>query len=385
MHAIAVRYGIVNTLLAMLLVAGCATGKVSPPVTLLDTDDQAPAPESLLLDVAIRILAPVAEAAGAASGTLQNLRVAEGYYMSWHLAQAMQRSGHWGNIRLNPFMLNNADLSVTGAVLQSDGETLRVRIRAEDAAGRLWLDKEYYQIVDTDAYAAALGDAPPFPFESLHNQIANDLLRFRDTRLAAPALQELRLISTLSFAVEFAPEVYGPYLTRTGAGRIMPVRLPAANDPVFAEIATIGERNELFLDVLQGQYEVFVRQVDEPYRRFLARSQRITTSLNSAFIEEQEAARYGSATLLEVGVDSKSVEATRISYRNRRSNTLNTGTNARAYAAALAAAGNAFEMTVQPQTLEFSTHTVNLSGTLEEQFSQWREILGELYTLETTP
>lgn len=379
------RYSICTTLLALLLAAGCATGKVSPPVPLLDTSTESPPPENLLLDIAISILEPVAEPSAPGAATLQNLRIAEGHYTSWQLVQTLQRSGHWGNIRLNPFMQNNADLLVSGAILQSDGETLRIRIRAEDATKRLWLDKEYYQIIDTSAYTVALGGTPPFPFGSLLNQIANDLLAFRENRLAATALAEIQLVSALNFAVEFAPEVYGPYLTSTGDGRIKSSRLPATNDPVFAEIETMRARNELFVDAIQGQYQVFARQVDEPYRRFLARSHRITASLNTDLIEEREAARYGGATMIGPLVEARSVDGTRISFINRRSDSLNSGANARAYAAALAQAGNTFEMAVQPQTLRFSTHTFNLSGTLEEQFNQWREILGELHTLEVDP
>jgi hypothetical protein len=385
MKPIAAQFSILATLLALLLVAGCATGRVSPPVPLVSASDDSPPPESLLLDVAISILAPVAEPATPGANTLQNLRLAEGHYTSWRLAQVLQRSGHWGIVRLNPFMLNNADLLITGAVLQSDGETMRIRIRAEDATRRLWLDKEYYQVVNISTGALALGDTPAFPFESLLNQVANDLLAFREARLAASALEDIRLVSALSFAVEFAPDVYAPYLTSTGNERLLPTRLPAANDPVFAEIASMRERNELFLDALQGQYDVFARQVDDPYRKFLARSQLITASLNADIIEEREAARYGTALELAQDYEGQSTAGTRINNSNRRSNTLNTGANTRAYAAALAAAGNSFEMTVQPQTLEFSSHTFNLSGSLEEQFRQWREILRELYTLDVAP
>jgi hypothetical protein len=369
---------------ALLFVGGCALEVVPPAVPLQDTQAVAAPAEELLLDVAIRIFAPVQEPPIDGDTTLQNLRTAEGHYLSWQLGQTLQAAGQWGTIRLNPFMLNNADLMIDGSVVQSDGETLRVHVNAVDATGRRWLDRDYYQLADSASYAAPLGDTPPLPYRSLLNEVANDLLAFRERNFNAMSLATLRRVAALNFAAEFAPDLYGAYLVRDRAGYVMIDRMPAANDPVFAQIENIRNRNDLFLDAIQGQYTVYARRVDEPYRRFLARSQSITSAINGRLNAEDTEARYRSP-IIGAPAESRSVEGTRIDIRNRRSDRLNQGADAARYAAALADAGSAFELDLTPQTLEFSQRTVTLTGSVEEQFAQWREILREMQALDTAP
>jgi hypothetical protein len=369
---------------ALLCLGACSTELVPASVPLQGTAETTFS-EALLLDVGLRIFTPVAEPATESDSTLQNLRRAEGHYLSWQLGQTLQASAQWGAIRLNPFMPNYADLMIEGAVVQSDGETLRVHVKAFDATGREWIDRDYFQLASANSYVTPLGDAPPLPYQSLLNEVANDLLLFREQNVDAASRARIRQVAALNFAAEFAPDVYGAYLVRTRSGEISFARLPAANDPVFAEIETIRNRNELFLDAVQGQYTVFARTVDEPYRRFLARSNLITRRINAGINTEDEEARRGASMVVGPDVNSRNVEGTRIAVTNRRSNRLNRGSDAALYASALADAGSSFEMALAPQTLEFAQHTVTLTGTVEEQFAQWREILREMQALDSTP
>jgi hypothetical protein len=367
------RYTLPALLAALLFNTGCVIKVVDPAVPLQGTATTAAIPEDLLLDVGIRIFTPVAEPALADNTTLQNLRNAESHYLSWQLGQALQGSGNWGTIRLTPFMLNNADLMIDGEVLQSDGETLRVHVTARDARGRRWLDRDYYQLADADSYESAVGESPPLPFVSLLNQVANDLLEFRADNVSATELATIRRAASLDFAAEFAPDLYGDYSLD---------RMPPATDPVFVRIESIRNRNDLFLDALQDQYTVFARTVDEPYRQFLARSNVITAGINYSINAKTVARRYGATLPVAPERTTHNMSPMRYDFSTRRSNRLNYGKNSTLYAAALADAGQAFEMHVAPQTLEFSQHTVTLTGSVEEQFAQWREILQELHALD---
>lgn len=44
--------------------------------------------------------------------------------------------------------------------------------------------------------------------------------------------------------------------------------------------------------------------------------------------------------------------------------------------------GAVFEEEVAPMTLEFQENRVSLTGSVQEQFEQWGEILREMYLLE---
>ena len=50
---------------------------------------------------------------------------------------------------------------------------------------------------------------------------------------------------------------------------------------------------------------------------------------------------------------------------------------------ALAELGNSLEAEITPQTIELEERVVTLSGTVESQYEQWREILADIYASET--
>ncbi len=87
---------------ALLLMTGCASEVITSDVVLRRADSSNALPEDLLLDVPNRICMPVDEPAINTDTTLQNLRNAEGHYLSWQLGETLQATGHWGAIRLNP-------------------------------------------------------------------------------------------------------------------------------------------------------------------------------------------------------------------------------------------------------------------------------------------
>jgi hypothetical protein len=49
----------------------------------------------------------------------------------------------------------------------------------------------------------------------------------------------------------------------------------------------------------------------------------------------------------------------------------------------LAELGNSMEAEIAPQTIELDEKVVTLTGTVQEQYTQWREILSQIYETET--
>jgi hypothetical protein len=49
---------------------------------------------------------------------------------------------------------------------------------------------------------------------------------------------------------------------------------------------------------------------------------------------------------------------------------------------ALEELGQSLEAEITPQVIELEDRTVQLSGTIDDQYSQWREILGDIYAAE---
>ena len=59
------------------------------------------------------------------------------------------------------------------------------------------------------------------------------------------------------------------------------------------------------------------------------------------------------------------------------------GKEAKIHAEALRELANSFGMEVAPLVVEIEGETVRLSGTREEQYTAWRELLGRIYATET--
>jgi hypothetical protein len=149
------------------LLCGCGLQVIQPPTELIGVGIASP-PEPLLLDVGIAVFTPLDEPImdqEQAQDSLQNLRTAESRYTSWLLGQTLGKTGQWGVVHLNPFSAAGTDLTVSGAILQSDGETLRIQVTAVDASGGVWLDKQYLQVVNAEDYGAFWEDIPAFPFQ----------------------------------------------------------------------------------------------------------------------------------------------------------------------------------------------------------------------------
>ena len=76
-------------------------------------------------------------------GTFVQIRRSEALYMAVLLRNTLQKSANWGTVWVAPKDSTAADLSVDGKILHSDGDYFQLHVKATDATGRLWVDKNY--------------------------------------------------------------------------------------------------------------------------------------------------------------------------------------------------------------------------------------------------
>src|SRR5690606_33690618 len=117
-------------------------------------------------------------------------------YVSYMLADTLQRTGNWGIVRVNPNDLSTSDLAVTGTIIQSDGETMVLRVKVTDATGFTWIDKEYEEVVSKYSYDPRMNRQED-PFQSLYNRVANDILAYRQKNLKGDQLVNIRTVARL--------------------------------------------------------------------------------------------------------------------------------------------------------------------------------------------
>ena len=302
--------------------------------------------------------------------------------MSWQLGRTLQKSVHWGRVTVQPSELARGDLHISGRILQSDGQTLRVQIQVQDSAERLWFNRQYLQIVHS-RNRVGLEQDQPFPFNGMLNRIANDIRAWRDRRMQQANLVQLRQLTDMQFALNSAPDIYNDYVLEND-NVLSSTRLPAIDDPIYARIAEIRLRNDSLVDVMQDNYNLFIRSVEEPYLSFLDRSLRITELINAWLIRETYSERYSEFTDDDWEVP---VETSFLNFRSpvvkSRSNSLNAGWRSQFYALALSEAGQSLEEVVQPDSEGFYDRIFTIVDGASTQFQSWNLILDELYELES--
>lgn len=386
----AVKIALVSALSVALL--ACATTSVKSTQYVQIVQDTTPISEEFLMDIGVTVFDPgIDEISRKEEERVSpEIRNAEARYAPYMLAESLQRSGNWGVVRVLPNETTTMDVYLHGQILQSDGEGMIIKVTVRDSTGLLWYTKEYEEHISKFSYEATQRQAND-PFQVIYNNIANDLLAWRKANLTNQKIARIRTISELQFARNFAPEIFNEYLRVNNRGITEIVRLPADNDPSLARIREIRQRDNLFVDTVQEYYANYAREMRVPYDSWREQSYEATMELDQ--LEASARRRMLAGTMAIVG----GIAAATSNNGAVRTGSL-VGVGAGAYMikssfdkraeaeihiAALQELGESLESEVAPKMINLDDRTVMLTGTVEEQYSQWREILVELYEEET--
>ena len=382
----------VFTLALAFLVSACATHTVKTTRYTPVVQDSQDVPEDFLLAVGVSLFDPgIDEYLGDDEDTANpEIRVAESRYAPYLLAETLQRSANWGIVRVMPNSESPMDVQVNGTILRSNGEAMIIRVEVNDSRGRHWYTEEYEEVISQFSYDPQNRQKND-PFQAIYNKIANDLLAYRQRNIEASEVQEIRTVSELLFAQRFSDDAFGNYLARDRNGEYQLTALPADNDPLLGRIRSIRERDFMFIDTVQDYFATYVRQMRLPYdswreqsyqetitlreleasarRRFIAGAAAVVGGIAAASNGGNWATQAGGATavgagafLVKSGFDKQA--------------------EARIHMQALEELGESLENAVAPQVINLDDRTITLSGSVEEQYGQWRDILADLYAVE---
>lgn len=378
--------GLGAVLLAAAL-SGCVSQTVkSTSVPPLEHPDSA-APEALLMDVSIAIFDPGIDTYEEDAQVYPEVRKAEARYMPRLLADAMQNSGAWGAVRVVPDAARITDLRVEGKILHSDGEHLALHITARDSRNELWLDRDYE--AHASRYAYETGTRTSYdPFQAVYHRIANDLLRHQQS-LETAEREQVRTVTELRFAREFAPDAFGDYLEEDD-GELRILRLPARNDPMLERVRSIRERDHMFVDTMQEYYGGFSGQMAGPYQEW--RKLSYEEAIARQELEDESMRRLiagGVAVLAGIAAAGGGDGSTRaagnvaiIGGGYLLKSGLEKRNEAQIHVEALEELGMSLEAEITPHVIELEDRTIMLSGNVEDQYAQWREILADIYRAE---
>ncbi|MGH8621843.1 MAG: hypothetical protein ACRET3_06870, partial [Burkholderiales bacterium] len=374
--------------------SGCASGPVREVVEPTEAiRAERAVPEAALLDVGIQVLETAAISADAAreQSTDPKILEAEARFIPFHLKKTLQQTGQWGAVRVVPARAEEVDVNVSGRLLESNGEKLRVEIKVVDATGRVWLHNEYVAQATEKSYEALDRKLDRDPYQDLYNRVANDMLAYRQ-QLNEKEIAAIRQVALLKFARSVVPNAFATYLVQDGGGTLKVGKLPADNDPTFERVNRIRAREHMFIDTVNNFYGNLYVDMRQPYgqwRRAYLQELNQKRELERKVWERRilgAAAVVGGAVAGSNSSSPGGAAAGNIliigGYELIRSSG-QLASDARVHEAALKELGVSFKGDVAPVLDEVEGRTLKLWGSVDAQYAEWRRTLGELFTAET--
>jgi len=326
-------------------------------------------------------------------GTFVHIRRSESVYMSVLLRETLQKTGNWGSVWIAPKPTTAADINVAAKILHSDGDQLRLEVTATDSSGRVWLDKELYQM-ETAAGSFNRQRYPELdPYQDVFNEVSNDLAAAL-LKVSSKERQEIRTVTSLRYAADVSPEAFASYVVEDKGGQFALNRLPADGDPMFDRTQRVRQRERLFLDTLDQHYAQFSSEATAPYDswreytreeaiavRELTRSARWRTGMGIATIiasiaygQNSDAGSFSDRmlrdALMYVGVDM--IRSSQVRKQEKR---LHTET--------LEELSQDFDDTIKPMVVEVQGTQHRLTGSADAQYEEWRQLLRQIFINES--
>ncbi len=373
----------------MALLTSCATTEIVTTTSEPAMVAQVPIEDALRLDVMILPFDPNLEITETVDSDIPisaEVRRAESRYQAYHLKETLEQTGNWGVVRVIPSPSNFQPLLVQAKILASDGENLRLFIKATDAAGSVWINKEYSDSASKYAYQSVRED----PFQDIYNQVANDLLKAHQSRNASSIIN-IQNVARLKFAADLSPESVSNYLQTDRRGRVTVTQLPAENDLVMQRVSRLREQENLFVDTMDDYYLNFYRNVKPSYdewryatydeavrlrqmqkqarNRLLAGAALIAGGVYAGSQSETWAGDAAAAGAVVGGIGA--VKSGMDRYKQ-----------AEIHEQALAELTQSLGMEIEPNVLQIEGQSIELEGTIDTQYGQWRRILKEIYAAD---
>ena len=312
-----------------------------------------------------------------------DVRRAESRYIAYHLKNTLENTGNWGAVRVLPNSTESSHIEINGKILSSDGEMLRLKITAIDSKKIKWIDRIF------EDRATGLGYENPTedPFQDLYNEVANDLLAFRNS-LSSTDSSNIKEIAKLRFATDLAPEKFDGYLVEEKNGNLKIGQLPASNDPMIIRVAQLEDLDFLFIDTLDTHFNKFYRETQASYDEW--RRTTFAEALRLRELQKEARRRIAAGALMIVGGIAAEGSSSAAAYTGAIGGVtaIRQGLSKRVQATnqelRLRELNEALASEITPYVLDIEGKTIQISGSAEQQFKEWKMLLKKIYADETS-
>ena len=337
-------------------------------------------------------------------GIWPQLRRTEAKLFAAEMKAALDDEKVFGSVSVTPDASTPSDLFVLGRINHSDSEVVNIDITVVDSSGEILGSEEFEHTVSVGFLRDQLNkDKNPYePIFARASDYIVDLLR----KLSDEDKQSIKDMSLMRYARYYSPENFDQYITtelKRKKGRryykFELTSLPDENDPMLQRIKDLRAQELLFVDRLQDNFEVFETKTRDAYATWQAETLPEILAEREANFERnaKSVLGIGAAILaaiilkkgMEKGGDSPEYDIGAIAAGAMSVWAINEAfkNNARmkVHSAVIEEQGQAMDLSVSPTIIEFEDQTIELKGTAEEQYLQWKTHLRKLFEEEATP
>jgi len=325
-------------------------------------------------------------------GIYPELRRAEATRFALKMKAALDNTGAFGSVRVVPSKQATGELYVNGKILKSNGEDVRIHLRAADISGKEWMRKDFSHRAK-EAFHRNPRNKGKDSYDPVFAKAAAYIVK-RLKRRDPEELARLQRIAEIRFGGSLSSETFARYL-KTEGGRVKLVAAPADDDPMLRRIAPLRVRDQLFVDNMQSHYGDFNDKLNDSYMVWQEQSLIEVKAARKAKLKATGQGILG-GLLFVAGVaasaDTNNSAATEVAATIGTvagavvlAQSFQTRAEMKAHRAALAELGQSLDIEIQPQVVAYEKETAKLTGSAAEQHAQWIAFLKKIYELEATP
>ena len=171
-------------------------------------------------------------------------------------------------------------------------------------------------------------------------------------------------------------------------------RLPAADDPMYRRVQAIRDRDFLLIDTLNGHFDNFTREMEQPYTDWRKARSEEASALRKVERDALQRKLLGVAAI----IGAIAIESSNNGNSGGSSVLRDTLVLGGAYAIksgfdkssetgihrdAIIELDQSFSSEARPMVVEVEGETHELTGSAEVQYTQWRALLKRIYDSET--
>ena len=337
-------------------------------------------------------------------GIWPELRRAECVRSAHLIAEAVRSLRLFDAVVVAPDATTSADLYLLGEITVSNGEDFGIKFELLDATRKAWTPKRTFRHRVPEGWHENNAHRTADPFAEVYERIAQAVEKRlveaersharevrRHSRAAKGGNRRLseveKVVRTkdLVLAGYFAPDLYRDALKESNGRRSIDW-LPALDTEEWTRIQMLQARDRDFAQRLSEGYADFANRMQGSYALWqrdsypYAREQRelkaraaaqAVLGVLAAAATVAAAADDDVGTLPTAAVGAASAALLYSSFR--------TNQRRKAEVAELNELGRSLQSELAPASVELRQRTVTLKGTAAEQFTQWRDLLRDLY------